>query len=290
MKRLILRITLLVFMALGSVNVIADDSMVKYGIALSNDGEQIAYGKSGSGDMALIFIHGWSLDSRLWQNQVSEFSKHYQVITMDLAGHGNSSFNREVYTMVAFAQDIEAIIDKEQLDSVILVGHSMAGGVIAEAAKLMPKRVKGIIGIDTSQNVALPVSQSDLDAMTKPFEDDFQAGMTVFVQGSVPKEVDSELLYWVTQDMASAPPVAAINQFRNYLGQYVTGEAHRVYESVNVPVILVNARLWPTDSEANKKHIKDYSIYYIEDSGHFPMLEQPEQFNSTLMKAIKSVK
>ncbi|MBT9242050.1 alpha/beta hydrolase [Vibrio splendidus] len=52
----------------------------------------------------------------------------------------------------------------------------------------------------------------------------------------------------------------------------------------------VNARLWPTGPEANKKHIKDYSIYYIEDSGHFPMLEQPQQFNTTLMKAVKSVK
>lgn len=70
----------------------------------------------------------------------------------------------------------------------------------------------------------------------------------------------------------------------------MTGEAHRVYENVNVPVVLVNARLWPTDSEANKKHIKDYSIYYIEGSGHFPMLEQPQQFNITLMKAVKSVK
>ena len=52
----------------------------------------------------------------------------------------------------------------------------------------------------------------------------------------------------------------------------------------------VNAHLWPTDSEANQNHIKDYSIYYIEDSGHFPMLEQTEQFNTTLMKAVKSVK
>lgn len=45
MKRLILNITLLVFMALGSMNAMAHDSMVKYGIALSHDGEQIAYGK-----------------------------------------------------------------------------------------------------------------------------------------------------------------------------------------------------------------------------------------------------
>ncbi|CAK2005879.1 exported hypothetical protein [Vibrio crassostreae] len=64
MKRLILNITLLVFMAIGSMNAIAHDSMLKYGIAISHDGEQIAYGKSGSGDTALIFIHGWSLDSR----------------------------------------------------------------------------------------------------------------------------------------------------------------------------------------------------------------------------------
>lgn len=50
-------------MALSSMNAIAHDLTVKYGIAISHDGEQIAYGKSGSEETALIFIHGWSLDS-----------------------------------------------------------------------------------------------------------------------------------------------------------------------------------------------------------------------------------
>ncbi|MEZ9117712.1 hypothetical protein [Vibrio cyclitrophicus] len=63
MKRLILNITLLGFMALGSFNAVAHASTVKYGIAVSHDGEQIAYGKSRSGDTTLLFIHGWSLDS-----------------------------------------------------------------------------------------------------------------------------------------------------------------------------------------------------------------------------------
>ena len=58
MKRLILNITLLVFMALGSFNAMAHDSTAKYGIAIPQDGEQIAHGKSGSGETALIFIHG----------------------------------------------------------------------------------------------------------------------------------------------------------------------------------------------------------------------------------------
>ena len=55
-------------MALGSLNAMAHDSTVKYGIAISHDGEQIAYGKSGGGDTALIFIHGWSLDSNSTQH------------------------------------------------------------------------------------------------------------------------------------------------------------------------------------------------------------------------------
>lgn len=294
MKGFILNITFFVFVALGSTNALASNFKVNYGIATSYDGEKIAYsksgkGKTGKGKTALIFIHGWSLDNRLWQNQIQEFSQEHQVLAIDLAGHGNSSFNRKEYTMIAFAKDIKAVIEKEELNSAILVGHSMAGGVIAEAAKLMPKKVKAIIGVDTSQNVALPLSQSELDAMVKPFETDFQAGITVFVNDSLPKDVDEDLLYLITQDMASAPPAIAINQFRHYLGQYVTGEAHRVYESVNVPLILINARIWPTDSEANRKHIKDYSVYFIEDSGHFPMLEQPKKFNETLMKVIKSV-
>ncbi|CAH6937067.1 conserved hypothetical protein [Vibrio chagasii] len=84
-------------MALGSLSAMAHDSMIKYGIAISHDGEQIAYGKSGSGETALIFIHGWSLDSRLWQNQVSEFSKQYQVITV-----------------VALAKDVKSAISSDR--------------------------------------------------------------------------------------------------------------------------------------------------------------------------------
>jgi pimeloyl-ACP methyl ester carboxylesterase len=290
MKRFFLTVTLLICLSLTRANALENNPASKFAIAISNDTEKIAYSVNGSGKISLIFIHGWNLDSRLWQNQVGYFSEKYQVITVDLAGHGNSSFNRKEYTMVSYANDIKAVIEKEGIDSAILVGHSMAGGVIAEAAKLMPNKIIGIIGVDTSQNVALKLSQDELDLMTKPFEDDFQTGIAAFAKDSLPKNVQPEILYWLIEDMASAPKDIAINQFRNYLGQYVSGESYRVYESINVPVVLVNARLWPTNSAENKKHIKDYSIYYIEESGHFPMLEKPNQFNKILFEAVKSVK
>ncbi len=287
MKHFIL--TILILILIDSVNAIEHSPVARFGVAISNDKEQIAYSVNGRGKTSLIFIHGWSLDSRLWQNQTQYFSKEYQVITIDLAGHGNSSYNREDYTMVAFANDIKAVLDKEGINSAILIGHSMGGGVIAEAAKLMPNKVVGIIGVDTSQNVALKLTQAELNVMTKPFEDNFQSAMRAFVKEAFPKNVEAETLYRVSEDMASAPKNIALNQFRNYLGQYISGESYRVFKDINVPLVLVNAKLWPTDSAENKKYIKDYSIYFIEETGHFPMLENPSEFNKILLKAVKSV-
>ena len=287
MKHFIL--TILVFISINSLSASERPPVTKFGIALSGNQEQIAYSVNGSGKTSLIFVHGWSLDSRLWQNQTEYFSKAYQMITIDLAGHGNSSYNREDYTMVSFAHDIKAVIEKEAINSAILIGHSMGGAVIAEAAKLMPNKVIGIIGIDTSQNVALKLTQEELNVMTKPFEENFQSAMKAFVKDALPKNVEQDMLYWLSEDMASAPKDIAINQFRNYLGQYISGEAHRVYKDIKMPLVLVNAKLWPTDSEENKKHIKNYSIYFIEETGHFPMLEKPDEFNKLLLKAVKSV-
>ena len=54
-------------------------------------------------------------------------------------------------------------------------------------------------------------------------------------------------------------------------------------------MVSINARLWPTAPEENRKHIKEYELFYIEKTGHFPMLENPEAFNMLLKKAIKAI-
>ncbi|MGB1321144.1 MAG: alpha/beta fold hydrolase [Vibrio gallaecicus] len=78
MKRFILAVTFLVCMSLNGANAIENNPASKFGIAISSDAEKIAYSVNGSGKTSLIFIHGWSLDSRLWKNQMGYFSKEYQ--------------------------------------------------------------------------------------------------------------------------------------------------------------------------------------------------------------------
>ncbi len=267
----------------------SNDLPLRHDVALSFDSERISYDIVGEGKTTLIFIHGWSCDGRYWQKQIPQFAKDYYVITVDLAGHGHSSLDRSVYSMLSFANDVKAIIDKENIDRAILIGHSMGGGVIAEAARLMPEKVIGIVGVDTLQNVAEPIPQSEIDEMVKSFEADFKIAAQNFVTTMFPKGTDQQLVNWVKEDMSSAPKEIALSAFRNYLSQYVNGEAANVFEDITIPVVSINARLWPTAPEANRKHIKNYHLLYIEETGHFPMLEKPEEFNVLLQKVLNSI-
>lgn len=260
-----------------------------HGVAQSVDAVQIAYTAAGAGEPALVFIHGWSCDGRYWQNQIPAFSSDYRVVTIDLAGHGHSSLDRADFTMKLFAEDVKAVMEKEDINKAILIGHSMGGAVIAEAAKLMPRKVFGIIGIDTFHNVAEQLPQAALDQMVNPFEADFRGAVHDFVSPMFLPDADPDLVNWVKADMGSAPKTAAISAFHNYLGRYVSGEAAAAFGEIRVPVVSINARLWPTNETENRKHIKDYKLMCVEHTGHFPMLEKPDAFNAVLKQAIGSI-
>ncbi|MFP4482210.1 MAG: alpha/beta fold hydrolase, partial [Thermovirgaceae bacterium] len=183
-------------------------------VAFSEDGTPISWETHGEGEPALVFVHGWSCDARYWKKQVPVFSKTRRVITMDLAGHGHSGMNRKQYTMASFGEDVRAVVEAAAAVKVILVGHSMGGSVIAEAAKIMPEQVIGLIGVDTLENVGYRMSSEEAKMMVAPFEQDFPSATKEFVSGMIQKDTDTELRHWIVSDMASAPPTVAVSAMK----------------------------------------------------------------------------
>ena len=96
MKKVIFFIFLSIFLLSGCAS---NKLSLRHDVALSFDSERIAYDVVGKGKTALIFIHGWSCDGRYWQKQIPVFAKEYQVVTVDLAGHGHSSLDRSEFSM-----------------------------------------------------------------------------------------------------------------------------------------------------------------------------------------------
>lgn len=85
---------------------------------------------TGEGE-AIIFIHGFSLDARMWDAQVETFAKSYQVIRYDARGFGRSTLPSEPYRHV---DDLKSILDYFQLEHASIIGLSIGDSIALDFA------------------------------------------------------------------------------------------------------------------------------------------------------------
>lgn len=257
--------------------------------ALSRDNTPISYEVYGSGEPTLIFVHGWSGDSRYWRMQIDHFARKYRVVVLDLAGHGHSGMTRGRYTMRSFGQDVRAVAEATGSKTVILIGHSMGGPVIAEAATLMPERVIGLIGVDTFDNIEFSMTRADADRMIAPLIDDFKSESRAFVAGMLLPSTDAQIREWILADVSAAPPFVALSALEEMLAQHITGEAATIFSEIKVPVVSVMGDLWPVNVEGNRRHMHSFDTITLKDSDHFLMLDRANAFNQALEQAVHMI-
>lgn len=109
------------------------------------DGGEIEYdliGRADAGGRApLVFLHGWTLDRRMWAPQRTGFGDR-PVVVVDRRGCGRSTAQ---YDLDREREDVIALIDRLGFEAAVLVGMSQAGHVAAEVASVYPSRVAGLV-------------------------------------------------------------------------------------------------------------------------------------------------
>ncbi len=98
----------------------------------------------------VTFVHGAGGSSSIWFKQIREFSKHFNVLMVDLRGHGKSKRSflnafKKKYTFTSLAQDIVDVLDKEKINSSHFVGISLGTILIRQIAETYPKRIKSMV-------------------------------------------------------------------------------------------------------------------------------------------------
>jgi pimeloyl-ACP methyl ester carboxylesterase len=252
----------------------------------SADGVPIAYHVQGRGAPVLVFVHCWTCDSSFWDAQVKHEAARHQVVTLDLAGHGRSGAGRQDWTMSAFADDVVAVVKKLGLQKVVLVGHSMGGPVIVEAARKMPERVIGLVPVDTLLDVSQVMPAAQIDAAMAEMQADFKgatgrfARTYMFVPSSPPALIDDVLAKAAAADPKMA--VAALLSTWAY-------DARAGLAAIKVPIVAVNADKFPTNVEANRQAAPQFDVVIVKGVGHYLMREKPAEFNRALDEALARV-
>lgn len=244
----------------------------------SLDGVAIAYSISGTADIAILFIHGGLADRSFWEGQHSALSDCYKVIALDLAGHGQSGENRQTWGIPQFGCDVTAVIDAERLDRVILVGNSLGGAVAIEAAVRAETRAIGVVGVDTFHDLGRRIDPGWAREQADAWRHDFDGTLERMLQALFHPDVPPSLLGDVRRRMSRTSPETVWAMFSSFAG-YDTGAIAR---QLHVPVRCINGDLYPTDIQASRNWVEDFDAVILPHTGHFPMLECPEEFNRRL--------
>jgi pimeloyl-ACP methyl ester carboxylesterase len=249
------------------------------------DGLEIVYSAAGSGEPALVFIHGGLANRGFWDGELNAFASHHRVIAPDLPGHGESGINRRKWGIPEFGADVFAVLETEHPKTVILFGNSLGGPVAIEAALLLSGGVLGVVGIDTFQSLTYSITPEDAQKRADAFRDDYAGSLRQMVRQLFHKDADPMMLADAEERMAHTSPAAAYSMFLSLAG-YNPSEAAR---RLTVPLRAINGDLYPTDTESVRSIKPDFDVMILKRVGHYPMLERPEEFDRLVSEVIRSV-
>ena len=263
------------------------------------DTMQIAYSKVGNGSTTLLFIHGLSSNSDAWHRNIEKLQERYTCIAIDLPGYGKSSIVDAPYTPTFFAEVVYKFVRSLQLENVILVGHSMGGQASIRFAERYPEKISKLIliapaGIETFTEPHRAILKNALTAQLVAQTSDAQIEKNYALNfHNFPSEAQHM--------MNERKRIKKASDFQAHCEAIVKSIAGMVDDpvfnslsSIEIPTLVLfgkedrlipNGYLNPSlSTEAigllAKEQIRNTTLHFIPDSGHFVHFEKPEAVNT----------
>lgn len=254
------------------------------------NGTRLYYEVAGTGQ-PVVFIHGFSLDTRMWDEQFDEFAKTHQVIRYDLRGFGKSALPTEG-ELYAHEEDLKALLAHLRIENPILVGLSL-GGRIAINYTLAYQNVKALVLADA---VLDGYKWKDY-SMTAVYE----AAKIEGIQAAIQKWLDHPTFAQTQKNATAFTRVTTI--VSAYSGWHflhknplnpVQSTAIEHLSEIKVPTLVIVgekeiADFWAI-SEVLAQQIANATKAVIKGAGHMSNMEDATAFNRSLSLFLSKVR
>jgi pimeloyl-ACP methyl ester carboxylesterase len=234
----------------------------------------IAYDTSGSGDPAIVFVHGWGCDRTYFAPEFEHFAARHAVVTVDLRGHGESSRiepGAGVYEISAFADDVLTVAQALGFTRPVVAGHSL-GALVALACAARAGAVSAAIMVDPppiTKEADKAFFRDSFDAVAADYGGSWRRQ---FVEGTF-LSTDTARRENIVDVMTRLPPKIAAAALRS-IAQFDGVAALR---AVDVPLLSIGSAE-PSNAPADlRRACPTITIGQTVGSGHFNQLEVPEQ-------------
>jgi 2-succinyl-6-hydroxy-2,4-cyclohexadiene-1-carboxylate synthase len=276
----------------------------------------------------LVFIHGWLNSRGYWQPVISHLTVDFQCLSYDLRGFGESQpktrsnfshqgtkldlasvYRSQVtnpfdspYAPIAYAQDLAALLQKLNIKSAWLVGHSLGGTIALWAAEQMPDIVKGVICINAGGGIYLKESFEQFRTVGQQFLQVRPRWLSqlplidlLFTRANVARPLER---YWARQrviDFVTADPEAALGSLLDSTTEEEINRLPQLVAQLQQPVYFIAGA---EDKVMEPKYVRHLASFHslfqysgdnvieIPDCGHLAMLEQPDAVATEIRRLV----
>lgn len=247
------------------------------------------YELSGQG-ACLLFLHGWASNSRVFSQQKEFFSQDYQVLTVDLPGHGQTGWQPMSFQEIV--QDIHFILEKLNIPSVSIIGSSMGGLLGLKLSCDLPDKVRRLVLIGSlpkfcrTPGIPLGLYPGQFLKLQDQVRKQYPNILEIFFRSLFTvEERETEKFRWL-QQFRKNEKIPDQQALLNFLDQLEQEDLLPLVKEIPVPVQFLSGQqdyICPMDSvEFLKTMMPHAEFHLIEKSGHFPFIIHSSECNALI--------
>jgi len=258
--------------------------MEKY-LTLTPSGKTLYYTVWGEG-IPVMLVHGFAEDGSIWENQRVALEPYFKLIIPDLPGSGKSEQLKEG-SMEVFADALQSIVLGENLQSLVMIGHSMGGYITLAYAE---KYASMLNGYGLFHSSAYADDNEKIEIRRKGIRFIRDNGSAKFLEQATPglfseqTKVDNpSLVQEIIDRYANFNPESLVQYYESMIDR---PDRTKVLKESKLPVLFILGKYdnaVPLNRGLEQTHLPYISYIHIcNSSGHMGMLEESSQCNEIL--------
>lgn len=249
---------------------------------------KISYTDSGEGT-AIVLLHGFLENKKMWQEYVDMFSESYRVITIDLLGHGESDCLGYVHSMEDNANVVHEVLEHLHIQKAIVVGHSMGGYVGLAFAELYPNKIQKLVLLNSTSKEDSAEKKLNRTRAIKAVKQNYVTFISMSISNLFSEDNRMRLAEEIekVKDQALKTPLQGI--VASLEGMKIRKDRESLLKQNLFPVLLILGKKDPVlNYEESISQIENTTVELVSfEDGHMSQIENKQELKNTLLDFFK---
>ena len=249
---------------------------------------KISYTDSGEGN-AIVLLHGFLENKKMWKDYVSFFSNQYRIITIDLLGHGESDCFGYVHSMEDNARAVHEVLEYLQIKKTTILGHSMGGYVGLAFAELYPESIQKLILLNSTSKEDSSEKKLNRTRAIKAVKQNYVNFVSLAIANLFSENNRTRLADEIEKVKIQALKTPLQGIVASLEGMKIRKDRETLLRENLFPVLLILGKKDPVlNYEESIAQIENTTVELISfDDGHMSHIENKEELKKVLSEFFK---